>query len=170
MKFATKKDTGVISTTTNIDGEHKAKCPGNRRNTCKKLGESHEKPVRKLIHIRDHTAYHLPVGVTVDVFKRQDLNFLKRFVSDIAHDLIGHFVVAYIHQPLCQSGNQCAHSDTDHHLNRAGDIHMPWAYDMVHRLPRQLGNIKRKRHGNCRKKNGKHRKDTVSPEIAEYFF
>ena len=50
-----------------IHGKHKAKGSQNRHHAGKKLGKAYQKAVRKLVHIRHHTAHDVPVGMGIQI-------------------------------------------------------------------------------------------------------
>ena len=153
-----------------IYGQHEAERSHDRRDPGKKLGETHQKAIRKLIHVRDHPAHHLAVGPAVNIFQRQDLDLAERFIPDILHHLIGHLVIADIHQPLGQCRDKRTDPDPDHDFDNAREIHLSRGYDAVHCLSRKLRHVEGQCNGHGRQKDGEYHEDPVSSQMAEYFF
>ena len=87
----------------------------------------------------------------VNVFQRKDLYLPKRLVADILNHLIGHLIIAYIHQPLCQSCNERTNTNLYHNPEYTWEIHFTCSDDIVHCISGELRHIKCQRHRNRRK-------------------
>jgi len=66
---------------------------------------------------------------------------MKCFISDISYDLICHFIVAYIHQPLCQCRYKRTDPDLNHHTQYPRKIYISSADDKVNCMTCQLWDI-----------------------------
>ena len=51
-----------------IRGQHEKQGAQDRHDACKQLGKSHQQSIRKLIHIRDHTAGDLSIRMIIHIF------------------------------------------------------------------------------------------------------
>ncbi len=107
-----------------------------------------------MIHVRDHPADDLPVGVTVHIFQGKDLDLPKRLVADIPHDLIGHLVIADIHNPLSQSRDQDHRPHQAQNGKNSRKVHRALGDDMVDGPARQFGQIQSQRHCHPCQKQG----------------
>ena len=100
----------------------------------KQLGKAHQQAVSELIHIRDHPADDIPVGMAVHIFQRQCLDMSEGLLPDIPDHTVGNFIIADIHQPLgrCRQGNHHRHplQDTDNPLQ----IHLARPHSQIYRL------------------------------------
>ena len=94
-----------------ISSQHKENGSHNGHHPCKQLGKSHEQTVRKLIHVRNYPADNLTIRMTVNIFQRKDFNFPEGFIPDIPHNMISHFIIADIHNPLGQPGKNNGEGD-----------------------------------------------------------
>ena len=117
-----------------VDRKHEADRSQNRNHTGKELRKAHQQTVRKLIDVRDDTTDDLTVGMSVNVFEGQNLYLFKRLVSNIPHDLIGQFIVADVHNPLCQCGDPDHDRHFDQNCNQSVKIDITFSNDAVHRF------------------------------------
>ena len=106
----------------------------------------------------------------VDVFQRKDLNLPKSFVSHILHDLISHFIIAHIHQPLRKRRNTRTYSDLKQNSEYPGKVYRSFSYDLIYRITDQFLNVERKGDADCCQQNRKNNKNTILPKMPEYFF
>ena len=92
-----------------VDGEHEHECADNGHNPREQLGKAHQKPVRKLIGIAEHTAHGFARRVRIEIGEGQFLNAAECFCTDIANAAVGYAVVAKAHKPLrkCSSRRSC---------------------------------------------------------------
>ena len=93
-----------------MNGQHKAQSSQNRDHTGKQLRKTDQQSFCELVHIGNHPAYNIPMAMTIHIFQRKDLDFIKGFLPNIPDHMIGDLIVADIHQPLnqgsCQDDNQ----------------------------------------------------------------
>ena len=152
-----------------VNGEHEAQCAQNGDNACEKLREAHEKAVRKLIHIRNHTAHNLAVRVRVEIFERQNLNSAERLVAHVTHHLIGDLVVDGVHEPLEQRRDGDNPGNPHQQGGDPREIHLARAEDEVDRLADEDGNIEGERHRDGGEQNGEREQEAVPLQAAEHF-
>ena len=72
--------------------------------------------------------------MSVNVFEGQDLYLFKCLVSNIPHDLIGQFIVADVHNPLCQCGDPDHDRHFDQNCNQSVKIDITFSNDAIHRF------------------------------------
>ena len=72
MNFATRKDTGVIHTTTSVMGtlvtKDEARHTQDRQYTGEQPGKSHQQTVCESIHVRNNTAHDITVSMGIQIF------------------------------------------------------------------------------------------------------
>ena len=92
-----------------IIGAGRVDCADNGHNPREQLGKAHQKPVRKLIGIAEHTAHGFARRVRIEIGEGQFLNAAECFCTDIANAAVGYAVVAKAHKPLrkCSSRRSC---------------------------------------------------------------
>ena len=149
------------------DRQHENQCSKDGHDTGKELGKSHQKSVRELIDIRDHAAHNLSVGMSVQIFQRKLFNLLERLRPDIPDHIVGNFIVAGIHHPLCH----CRQSDDDRHLSEnhkdPGKVNVSLSHDPVDRLTDQNRKIQGKRHRHRRENDRCSQVSPVSSDVSQ---
>ena len=107
--------------------------------------------------------------MAVDIFERKNLNLAERLVPYIPDNLIRHFIIAYVHQPLGQSCDKGTYPDLKHDPEHSREIHISFGNNIVNGISRKLWYIERKCHRNCCQQNGKHQEYPVSSQAAYDF-
>ena len=113
-----------------IECQHDDQCSQNGHNTGKELCKAHQKAIRKLIHIRDHTTDDLTVRMRIYIFQRQILQLVKGFLPDIPYYMIGYFIIDLVHDPLQNSRDQNKHTNRKQIALDRSEMHTG-LYDLV---------------------------------------
>ena len=84
--------------------------------------------------------------MAVQVAEGQGLQLVEGLVADVPHHPVGDAVVQEAHHPLGQGGDE----DDDPHLHQnaedTGEVHLAGAYDQVHGVAGEDGDIQGGRH------------------------
>ena len=116
MKLATKSEIGVITTTATVIRtlivSMKINVPKMVTIPVKNWVNPSEVRLRTDQHPRSHGLRSLRMNER-QIFQRKLFNLLKRLCPDIPDHIVGNFIVAGIHYPLCH----CRQSDDDRHLS-----------------------------------------------------
>src|SRR5690606_12499556 len=82
-----------------IDRKHEANGAGNSDHAAEKLGKSHQKAVRNLVHIRDHPAEDITMLVGIYELERNVVQAFESLYPHIPGGIIRSPVVAKPHEP-----------------------------------------------------------------------
>ena len=153
-----------------VDGQHEAERTQNGNHSREQLCKAHQKTVRKLIGVRDHAALDFSVGMGINIGKRELFNLMKSIVPDVPHNVIGHLVVAQVHQPLSKAGEHGADRYFDDDTDDSRKLHFSRTDHKVHNFTGQLRNIQLQRHRHKGKCKRKPEENTIASEIAQNLF
>ena len=77
-----------------VNGEHKRERAHDGNNAGEKLGKTLQQAVTHLIHVVDHAAHKVAVGMAVDKAERHTAELVARLHAHVAHRLVGQAVDA----------------------------------------------------------------------------
>ena len=154
----------------NIDKEHKQQSTDDRCQTGKQLCESHQQTIRKRVHIRNDTADHVPMGMTVNIRQRQMFDPLKRIPSDITDNIVCHTVIAHIHNPLCRSRDANYNYAFFCNCKNPRKIHISFVQNQVNRPSGQNREIQSQCHCHRCQHNRQNQYGNIVFQIMHHFF
>ncbi len=85
-----------------IDHKHKDQGADDGHGAGEKLGKAHQKSLRELVNIGNHTAHQISRRMRIQIRNRQLLQMIEGLRSNVLHHTVGHYVIDVIHQPLAQ--------------------------------------------------------------------
>ena len=153
-----------------VDGQHEAERAQNGNHSREQLCKAHQKTVCKLIGIRDHAALDFSVGMRINIGERKLLDLVKGIVPDVPHNVIGHLVVAQVHQPLSKAGEHGADRYFDDDTDDSRKLHASRTDHKVHNFTGQLRNIQLQCHSHKGKCKRKPEENTIASEITQNLF
>ena len=130
------------------------------------MRESHQKPVTELINVGNNTAHSVSNGMRIDIGKRQLLNLVKGISAKSAHDSKGNSVVANVHKPLTEGGQERDHANMRQKLKYSVEINVTLSDCKVNCLTHKHGNVERTRNGGKSKNEGYGKEPFIGFEVS----
>ena len=127
----------------------------------KQLGKAHEQTICEGVHIRNHPADKIALGVLVNIGNRQHLDVPEGFIADIPGHLEGHPVAQLTHHPLTQAADGGTENHAPEENPHLVKIYLSCVHNAVNGAAHQDGDIQRHAHIHRGQNNGRNQSRPV---------
>ena len=150
-----------------INAQHERKRAEDGHDPCKEVREAKQQPISKLFDVGDDPAHYIARGVGVKIGERKPLDMVKRLVTDVVNDAVGHAVAAKAQKPLRKRSDADAYGYLYKNQKDTVKVHIACADDAVYRLPDEQGSEQRANDREHGQNNGKDENGEIAPALFQ---